>query len=365
MSDSLVIRLARPDDDAAIRVLLRETPLPGQISLAYAHEPSYFAAIEVTGRDRRVIVGELDGRIVGTGVMAFRQVYVNARPATVGYLGGLHLAPEARRFGGLARGFRFFGQMHRAERRVPFYISTIQEENREARELLTSRRAGLPAYHEIGRLRVLAYPLLAGRPRAASHIQILEGREAPLAELVACLEKIGPSRQLFPVVTAAQMTATTGVLRGLGHEDFLLARDGGRPVGTLAVWDQDSFRQSMVAGYRGPLRRARGLLGTMTHRILPEPGQAIPTAMVACLAVPHDRPDVLRALLSHARFLAARRGKAILFLGLAADDPLLRPAWRFPHLTFESRVYAVEWGDGLNVVTRLDARPLYLELGSL
>ena len=365
MSDPFTVRLATRDDDAAIRELLRACLLPGPICLASAHEPSHFDAIEVMGRSPRVIVGEVGGRIVGTAVMALRHVWVNGRPAMVGFLGGVRLAPEAARFGGLARGVRFFGQLHRAERQVPFYISTILEQEREARTALTSHRAGLPTYHEIGRCRVLAYPLVRQRTPQHGHIQVLPGSDVADADLLACLDRFGPRRHLFPVVTADDLASPHGVLRGLGRGDFLVARDGTALAGALAVWDQDSFRQTVMADYRGPLRRARLLLGARADRLLPAPGQAVATASVACLAVAEDRPDVLRALLRHACARAAERGKAFLMLGLAADDPLLPVATRRLHLTTRSRIYGVEWGEGVDVIRSLGSRPLYLEPGSL
>ena len=78
-----------------------------------------------------------------------------------------------------------------------------------------------------------------------------------------------------------------------------------------------------------------------------------------------DDPAVFRILLD--TLLRERSGRQweYLFLGMHQSDPLLpalrnRPGWRYT-----TRVYLACWEDGEPLRQSLDARPLYLELGSL
>jgi hypothetical protein len=50
------LRLATPTDDAALRQLLRDNPMPGNISLSYEREPSYFLAARVDGPLSQTII---------------------------------------------------------------------------------------------------------------------------------------------------------------------------------------------------------------------------------------------------------------------------------------------------------------------
>ena len=88
--------LATPDDDASLRTLMADTPTEGDIAITFHREPSWFAGAVVDGKCRQVVacrdVGT--GRIVGFGCRSLRDVYVNGRPAVVGYLSSLRLLPE-------------------------------------------------------------------------------------------------------------------------------------------------------------------------------------------------------------------------------------------------------------------------------
>ena len=50
---------------------------------------------------------------------------------------------------------------------------------------------------------------------------------------------------------------------------------------------------------------------------------------------------------------------------MTAEDPLLGAATKHFHWSLAGRVYAVEWGDGQDVVRAIDKRPLHFELGSM
>ena len=50
------IDLARPSDDAELRRILRETPTPGEISISFQREPSFFEASDVEGPFHQTVV---------------------------------------------------------------------------------------------------------------------------------------------------------------------------------------------------------------------------------------------------------------------------------------------------------------------
>ena len=72
--------LATPADDLAIRLLLADNPVPGQISLTYEREPNYFLGCDVMGHFCQVLVARHlpSGQVAAVGVFEIgRQVVVN------------------------------------------------------------------------------------------------------------------------------------------------------------------------------------------------------------------------------------------------------------------------------------------------
>src|SRR5437868_6568504 len=143
--------LATPADDADLRRVLAETPMPGAVTVSFRREPSYFGAAVVDGRFRQVVAArELeDGRVVGFGSRAVGERYVNGRPEPIGYLSNLRLLPAHRNRGLVARGYAYFRKLH-GDGKARLYLTTIAEGNAAALTILTSGRAGLPRYHPAG-----------------------------------------------------------------------------------------------------------------------------------------------------------------------------------------------------------------------
>ena len=364
--------LAGPADDADLRRILAETPMAGRISVAFRREPSYFAGAHVEGRFRQVVAcrDTESGRLVGFGVRSTSPRYVNGRPESVGYLSTLRLLAEHRNRGLVARGYAFFRRLH-ADGQVRLYLTTIAEGNTTALTLLTSGRAGLPAYHNAGRYHTAAIPL-ARRPSRKldpSGATIRPARRDDVGTLLVFLREHGPRRQFFPVYEAEDFVGETGVFKDLRPEDVLLAFRGGALVGTLAGWDQHGFRQTVVHGYRGALGRVRPLYNIWARLRglppLPSPGGPVRYLTAALPVVAGDDAAVFAALLAELRTRAGGGPHDYLMLGLHESDPLL-PVVRSCRATgYDTRLHLVCWDDGEPMRQGLDGRPPYLELGCL
>jgi hypothetical protein len=363
------IELATPADDADLRQILAATPMPGRIAVSFRREPSYFAAAEVDGHFRQVVAGrDLDsGRLVGFGSRSIRRVYVNGLPAEVGYLSALRLLADYRNLGLLARGYTHFRKLH-ADGRAAIYLTTIAEGNEQALGLLTSRRAGLPAYHFAGRYHTLAvWP----QKRLPPPLEVRPARPEDVRTIVEFLREHGPARQFFPCYEPADFFNTHGLLRGLRPQDLMLAWWQGRLVGTLGVWDQSDFRQTVVQGYDGPLRWMRPLVNCWAalrgRPRLPAAGQALPNRFAALPVVTNtDASGALNAAQVLCSLLhAAPRGPGYLLFGLHEGDPLLWLVRRYAVAEYVTRLYIACWEDGETSRLALDGRVPYLELGSL
>jgi len=358
--------LATEADDADLRRILAETPMPGRISVAFRREPSFFDALAVDGTWHQVVAArdQASGRLVGFGVRSIGERYVNGRPTAIGYLSALRLLEGHRNRGLVARGYRRFRELHQ-DRRALLYLTTIAEDNGAARQLLTSGRAGLPGYHAAGRYQTVVLPPARGRSdEVGPGIRAAGWKDLP--GLLDFWQKYGPRRQFFPRYRREDFFQLGGVFRNLQAEDILLAEKDGEIVGTLAVWDQRPFRQTVVHEYSSVLRWARWLYNPWAAwrglPALPAPGATIPCRVAALAVVAKDDPAVFAALLGAARQYAGRDN---LLVGLHEADPLLTVLRHIRTVCYTTLVYHVCWEDGEELRCSLDGRPPYLELGAL
>jgi hypothetical protein len=365
--------LATQADDAALRNLLAATPMEGAISLAFARQPSYFAAAEVDGRHVQVGVvrdGESQ-QVVGMGSRAISLRYLDGVPTPIGYLSGLRLMPEFRgRSGLLARGYRFLRELH-GDGAARFYLTTVAIDN-PVGSVLTSARAGLPVYQACGGYHTLAIS-------STSYVRIPELRDDDIeirkAEktdrdaIIAFLNTCGPSRQFFPVYEQQDLFSDHGLLRGLEPADVLLAVSGTEIVGTLGSWDQRRFKQIIVQRYQKRLAALRPLYNawaTMRRQpVLPAAGSSLAARLAAIPVVRDQNQQVFRQLLRNLLHRLLQHGDRQLLVGLHSADPLLQVAQQLAGRDYETTLYLVYWPEESPDVRELLQRVPYLELGSL
>lgn len=362
--------LAAAADDADLRHILAATPMPGHMSVSFRREPSYFAGARVDGRFRQVVAArDLDnGRLVGFGCRSLMPRWVNGRTEPIGYLSSLRLLAEHRNRGLVARGYAMFRRLHR-DGRTRLYLTTIAEGNRTALELLTSRRAGLPAYHFAGRYHTLALHLGGKQQRGDTNgVEVRPARAEEVGHLVEWLRTEGARKQFFPLYEGEDFGTETGIFKDLRLEDLLLARRGGELVGVLAGWNQMGFRQTVVHGYGRIMNGIRPLYNLWARwfgrPVLPRTGEAFRYLTAALPVVHNDDAAIFTALVETLRARAAG-AYSYLLLGLHEADPLFAAARRWRARWYTTRLYLVCWDDGEELRKSLDARPPYLELGCL
>jgi hypothetical protein len=368
------IALADSDDDDALRAVLASTPMPGMISVGFHREPSYFRAAAIDGRFRQVAVirEQATDRVVGLGCRSICTRYVAGQPAPIGYLSNLRLLPEHHGSGVVSRLYALLHRMHQ-DGRTPLYLTTIAHDNHTAINILTSGRAGLPNYHDVGSYLTVVFPLGKRRKGTGngtrSGVEVRQARADDKDTILDFLNSVGPRRQFFPCYETQDIFSTNGLLSGLRPEDLLLAFCGKRLVGTLGGWDQQAYRQTVVHGYGRPLswlRPAYNVWATFRGLPrLPRPGERLRSLFAAIPLTLDDDPAVFEMLLE--TMLRERSGRQwdCFCLGMHESDPLLSSLQKWRVRRYTTGVYLACWEDGDGLRQSLDARPLYLELGSL
>jgi radical SAM superfamily enzyme YgiQ (UPF0313 family) len=357
-------------NDPEIRNLLWQIPVPGAIQIAYLRDPSFLDSLKVEGKYSDIIVGrDTDsGQLMGLGTRSVKTAFINGKSSPMGYLASLRLDEEYHGSTYLARGYRELKRKHQAGS-AKLYITTIVESNQTAREILTSGRAGLPAYHDFGRFCNLAISLRQ-RPRFSlqDNLRIRPAVVEDIPSLIEFWHREGSNKQFFPGYEVKDLTEPDGLLRGLNPDDILLAFEKDTLAGTIAAWDQRPFRQSRVTGYshwlgalRSPYNLGARFLG---YPQLPPPGSNLDYFNLALVCIRDNSQELFAVLLD--RLLTKYRGSNdFLMAGLHGHDPLLAVLAKYRHFNYFSRLYVVCWEDGETDFRKLDGRVPYLELGAL
>ena len=364
--------LATPADDADLRQIMAATPMHGSMVVSFRREPSYFDAAVVEGQFRQVVAArDLEtGRVVGFGARSISTRFVNGEPMPIGYLSSLRLLAEHRKISLVARGYRYFRELHQ-DSRTKLYLTTIAVENHAVMDLLTSGRAGLPTYRPAGNYFTFALPTASIRNSSLSR-DCFEIREATAEDLPAIadfMQAQSRHRQFFPQYDMKDFGDARKLLRGLRLCDLRLATAGNEILGMAGFWNQQPFRQTVIDEYRGTLRMGRPLLNWTAKFFkqpqLPPRGGQLRSIFTALPLVAENDPEVFAGLINRLLADVPRAEADYLLLGMHESDPYLSVARSFSGRCYTTRLFLVTWDDGRDLATSLDGRPIYLELGAL
>jgi hypothetical protein len=363
-------------DDPDLRWLLATNPMPGRLTIAFEREPNYFVGCGTMGHFWQVLIGRHrpSGEITAVLCRASSPRFINGQVREIGYLGQLRVADKYRGRWVLLHGLPALRELH-ADGRVAVYLSAISDENEIARGILVDHpRPYFPAMREVAHLYTSGIilrrrrALLPSRRGRSTSLEIDRGSECELGEIVAFLRQHGAARQFFPAYAEADF-GDSPTTRGFHVRDFVVARRKGQIVGTVGLWDQSTYKQSVVRSYHDYLRWIRPLYNLGARLVgaqpLPAPGQQIRSAYASFICIADDDPHVFRALLRQAYDLAAGRGYAYLMVGLAERDPLLPVAQERPHIAYHSTLYTACWEDATDFHEQLDDRVPYIEIAAL
>ena len=336
--------VATRDDDAAIRRLLRDNPMPGAISLSLEREPAYFLGANIGYADDQTILAFESERLVCMGRCTFRTCWVNGHPRRIGYLGELRLDASAQgRFDLLRRGYRYFHKLHQTTP-TECYFTSIAADNDRARRLFESGHRGLPSYEFLGGF--ITILIAVPQRKRMGKFRIENGSPERAADMVAMLNHHAQTHQLAAVWTEENLRSLADHALSLDH--FQLAMEGERILACGALWDQRAFRQTVIRGYARGLSAARPLINLGAQFLgttrLPPMGTTLRHAFISPIAFEAGYESLLPDFVETFFTMATRRGIEFLTLGLPAHDarlPALRR--RFSTRSYHSGLYRVSW----------------------
>jgi hypothetical protein len=357
--------LATRQDDQLLRTCLKSNEMKGSISISFESEPSFFDALDIQGGESQVVIAKTDtNKIIGFGVRTINPMYVNGNIRNVGYLSTLRVNSDFRNNTFLARGYRFFRKLDE-DGKVPFYLTTIVEDNLDARKILESGKAGLPRYTPLD---ILSTSIIKPKLKKmdSEHV-VLKGNNFSLEEIVRFINMEGKKKQFHPYYDVSDFNSPR--LRGLEKKDFYVAVEGDEIIGTLAKWDQSSFKQTRVVGYDKRMRIIRPFINLSSRfsniPYLPQTGKLLHYFHTAFPTTKDNDPSILESLLKEIASDSKNNDYDYFTIGLTRSDPLREAVKPFSPREYNAIVYLVSFDKSDKKLEYLNGEIPYLELGTL
>ena len=282
--------IAGPGDDADVRRILRDVPMDGWVRVSLTREPEMGLAHRALGQSGAFVIlrDAATTEAICVGEYHASRLFLNGRPTTMPYIGALRVVPEWRgRLSLLREGLGLVRRLQQARGEPPFMLTSIAAENAPATRLLEANLAGMPNYHPVGRMVTLVLP--TSRRRQGSAVRA--AGEGDMPAIAAALQAAGRQGQFMPEWDEAALAELQGQ-GGLQPGDFRLVERAGAIVGSLAAWDQRSFRQVQVHGYAPWLSRMRPVYNLLARArgrpVLPPPGDTLRQVVLSHFLAPPD-----------------------------------------------------------------------------
>lgn len=361
-----VFEPAKPEDGKEILEILEENDFKGRVSLIYTRRPDAYISIKKEADEVDIIVWRdlKSNRLVGFGACAIRNLYVNGKEERVGYLFGLRVRSEYRkRTPQLFKGYEALSSIYK-DRNIPFFYTTILEENNYAQRVLEKRRSFMPDYEYFGSYVVY---MLKTRKKLFGLTDKLFKRaeEKDRYALVEFMNNEGKRRNFFPVIN--QNDLISGKIPGIRLEDFYILYNEGEIIAAGAVWDQREYKQYVVEGYSGSLKYLQPvsfLFPAIGYPSLPQAGSVLNFFTLSFCLVRNNDPDIFKRFINNISTIA--QGYSFFIVGIYEGNPLEKVLSNIPHISYKSRAYFVDWEKKNTMKERIDMdMPLHLECGML
>jgi hypothetical protein len=185
--------------------------------------------------------------------------------------------------------------------------------------------------------------------------------------LVSCLNLHAEQNQLATFWTEDDLLSLENF--GLALSDFQVVLDKDNSViACAALWDQRSFKQTVVRGYAPKISAARPLMNVFSKLFgtihLPPIGSTLAFGFVSPVAICSDDSQLFPALIETLIPVAAERGLEFLTFSFAGNDNKLAAIHdQFRCREYRTRLYQVAWDKSEEII--LDSRPFLPEVALL
>lgn len=325
---------AHPDDGAEILRILESSAAKGSIELIYTRRPDAYASYQKEPGESRIFVTCDGERLVGTAAELIRPVYIGGEIRKAAYLCGLK--KDASYDGGVGFGPDFLRTLQRDD--VDFYYCSVVEENERVKRMFEKKRRILAMDPLCTYTTFIISPRV--RVKRSKHAFTLrQATHEDWPRLMTFYEEEGRKKDLFPVLNEANRW------EGLNTESFYLLTDGDEIVAAAALWNQTAYKQYIVKRYGGLMRWGRllnPLLTAFGYIRLPKTEQPLDFPTLSFFLTKNDDEMLYRIFLREILPII-RKDYGMFVIGLPAHHAAKNFIQKIPHISFDTRLYAVEF----------------------
>ncbi|MBW3572752.1 MAG: GNAT family N-acetyltransferase [Gemmatimonadetes bacterium] len=346
---TVTLRRATPADGAAMCELFARVPMETELALSIRRDSDFSALLRLQSDDWECWVAEEEGRVEAMASLVFRDGYLGGEIRRVGYLGDLRLSPRVQGRHLLNRVYGPTLSERARARGCAASLTAVIASNQRALRALTARnrrQRGMPRYTPLRDFRIRNVHLALPRLPRRGAFRVRRATEADLPALAAFLDADARRRPFGTPMPLAELRRRLAEWPGLSVDSFYLAEDGdGALAGCLAVWDAAPVKRTVVAGYRGKMRRIKTGYDLAARLLrfprLPDPGEELRYLYATHQAIPSEDPAVLRALLERVYADHRRSGYVLLSFFVPENDPMEVAFRGFQFTDLPARLFVV------------------------
>jgi len=357
--DKYIFEKAKPFDSAEILQILEETVFRGDISITYSRRPDAYTSIKSEGEEVEIFVcRDIENRkIAGIGAVAVNTLFINGKPTKAAYLFSLRARKEYMHKN---IGFhRVYRTIFETFKHINLFYTTILEENTEARKLLEKQRNFMPIYRNAGRYTVYAISPQKS-VKTSSDFQFSQINYSKACEF---LNNYGADMQFFPFLSHEN----TASIESFNERQYFQLSYKNEPVAAGALWNQQSYKQHIVADYSKPYALASkfgGLLKFFGFPKLPAKGEKFNYCSLAHFVVKDNNTLFAKQFIEHFAQLTREQKFDFFVVGFHQSNSLAELAEQISKVKYKSIMYFVSPQNSTKFELE-NKRTIYLECANL
>jgi len=231
---------ATEKDGAQMLKLFEQSEIRAPIEMILTRRPNAVLSYKKENKDARIFLVKSDNEIILQVACLVHELFVDGKPARVGYLCGL------RKKSGIFRiNYSELTQTIFDECKCDVYYANIIDGNPRATKFLTKGHSQLPSFHPL--CKYTSFVFRIKKTKTSNEFVFRRAGGMDNSRIAKFLQEQRQEHNLFPSFDLNQFA-------NLNIGDFYLLEQNNEILCVCALWWQEGFKQYMVKRYNGIVR---------------------------------------------------------------------------------------------------------------
>ncbi|OGC06668.1 hypothetical protein A2526_04755 [candidate division WOR-1 bacterium RIFOXYD2_FULL_36_8] len=365
-TDHYIIEPAKESDGFELCNIYEEESAPGNLEITFTRRDNAYLSMMQEGKIVEVIVCRRRNslEIVGFGAYAINEYFLHGTKEQVAYLFGMRCRKKYRNKAGKAIPLIYsYIKKSLMTHKVKFIFTSILDDNIKAQKFLTRSHKGLPNYKLLEKFEVYSIKTTKKILNVPKNIVLVSALDFDENKFYEFANEVGRKYQLFPDIEEVAPT-----LKNFLNDCYLLIdKTTGELLACGFCWDQRSFKQYILQGYKGLYKGFyffSKILTLLGYPNLPVPGSILNYFTLSFWLVKDNNSNYLKWFID---LLSKEKNSYDFFaLGIGSSHPLKNTIKKLPHWIYKSNIYSVSWKDYPKESILLNnPNQIYIECGRL